>query len=106
MSLLTQRYPSLCSEQALDSVTTLLFTPGAVEAFNDTQIEDKLKNILNNGGDNTEDLTEDERARLLCLITTKLLTTLNTTHCTPLPANKFTLPWSQSDQRKGDFVKL
>ena len=106
MKLLSHRYPSLCTEEAVNYVTTLLFTPGAIEQFRDTEIEEKFKEIINSDGfDEAEDsLTDDDKGRMLCFVTTQLLTTLNTTHCTPLPANKFQLPWVHSNQR-GDFAK-
>ena len=107
MKLVSHRYPSLCTEEAVNYVTTLLFTPGAIEQFRDDEIEEKFKEMINFGGveETGESLTDDEKGRLLCYITTQLLTTLNTTHCTPLPPNKFQLPWVHSNQR-GDFVKL
>ena len=107
LKFLTHRYPSLCSEEAVNYVTTLLFTPGAIEQFRDNEIEERFKEMINFGtvDEEGDSLTDDEKGRMLCFITSQLLTTLNTTHCTPLPANKFQLPWVHLNHR-GDFVKL
>ena len=104
ISLLRNRYPLLCTEESVNSVTTLLYTPDAVGHFKDPEIEQKLRDINYQVDEVADSLTEDEKGRMLCFITSKLLTTLNTTHCTPIPTNKFQLPWIHSNG--SDFVKL
>ena len=104
MSLLQHRYPTLADSDTMGAVATLLYTPGAVNTFNDPEIEKKLQEINFETDEIGDQYTADEKARMLCYITTKILITLNTTHCTPLPSNKFKLPWIHSNGL--GFVKL
>ena len=64
--------------------------------FQDSDIEEKLKNINYQFEDKGEFLTENEKRRALCFIATRIMNAINTTHCTPLPANNFLLPWAPS----------
>jgi len=106
ISLLKTRYPSLCSDEALDTVTSLLYTPGGLDTIKDREIADRWSEI-NQDSDLGSGLTEDEKTRLLCYITTRLVTGINTTHCTPLPPNKFQIPWSPTSNGNGsDFEKV
>ena len=106
ISLLKTRYPGLCSDEALDTVTSLLYTPGGLDTIKDREIADRWSEI-NQDSDLGSGLTEDEKTRLLCYITTRLVTGINTTHCTPLPPNKFQIPWSSTTNGNGsDFEKV
>jgi len=96
LSLLKHRFPLLCSTEALDEVTALLYTPGTLTSFQDSDIEEKLKNINYQFEDKGEFLTENEKRRALCFIATRIMNAINTTHCTPLPAGNFLLPWAPS----------
>ena len=64
--------------------------------FQDSDIEEKLKNINYQFEDKGEFLTENEKRRALCFIATRIMNAINTTHCTPLPASNFLLPWAPS----------
>ena len=101
LSLLSRRFPSLASSEAMDAVTALLFTPGAIENFRDAEMEDQLtEHVRQQGSSSWESLgsmmTDEDKGRMLCYLATKYMTDLNTTHCTPLPAHKLTLPWDPS----------
>ena len=104
LSLLQHRYPALCSEDAVAAVTSQLYTPGAVSCADSdaAELETRLAGVSDVGDSG---LSEEMRARLLCYVASRILTTLNTTHCTPLPANKFQLPWSPGSNGS-DFVKV
>lgn len=108
LSLLQTRYPGLCTDEALESVTSLLYTPGGLDTFKDKEIADKMTELSQDAEKELgSGLTEDEKTRLLCYITTRLVTGLNTTHCTPLPPSKFQLPWSPVSNGNGsDFEKV
>ena len=69
--------------------------------FEDTDIGNRLSQFVSENGTANlknigEGLTEEERGRMLCFLASKLMTDLNTTHCTPLPPHKFLLPWEPS----------
>jgi len=83
LGLLSQRYPGLATPAALDRVTSILYTPGALASPVTKPITKSAQLDL---------LTEDERGELLCFLATQLMTSLNTTHCTPLPAASFRMP--------------
>jgi len=108
ISLLETRYPGLCSDEALDSVTSLLYTPGGLDTIKDKEIGDRLSELSQDSEKELgSGLTEDEKTRMLCYITARLVTGLNTTHCTPLPSSKFQPPWSPSSNGNGsDFEKV
>ena len=108
LSLLQTRYPGLCTDEAMESVTSLLYTPGGLDTFKDKEIADKVAESSQDADKELgSGLTEDEKTRLLCYITTRLVTGLNTTHCTPLPPSKFQLPWSPASNGNGsDFEKV
>ena len=108
LSLLQTRYPGLCSEAALDSVTSLLYTPGGLSTAQDREISERLQELCQDSENELgSGLSEDEKTRLLCYITTRLVTSINTTHCTPLPSNKFQLPWTPASNGNGsDFEKV
>jgi len=109
ISILTTRYPALVTPTALDSVTTLIYTPGGLDMFQDTEIEEKFSQFVReNGNENLstvgENLSDEERGRMLCYLATRLMTDLNTTHCTPLPPHKFQLPWDPTVE--SEFVTV
>ena len=108
ISLLETRYPGLCSDEALDSVTSLLYTPGGLDTIKDKEIGDRLSELSQDSEKELgSGLTEDEKTRMLRYITARLVTGLNTTHCTPLPSSKFQPPWSPSSNGNGsDFEKV
>ena len=108
ISLLETRYPGLCSDEALDRVTSLLYTPGGLDTIKDKEIGDRLAELSQDSDKEFgSGFTEDEKTRLLCYITTRLVTGINTTHCTPLPPNKFQMPWSPISNGNGsDFEKV
>ena len=77
--------------------------------FEDTDIENSLSHFVSENGTGSlkkigEELSEEERGRMLCFLASKLMTDLNTTHCTPLPPHKFLLPWEPSVE--SDFVTV
>jgi len=102
LALLKHRYPSLCSTEAIDEVTALLYTPGALKNFQDSDIKEKLKSINYEFEEKGEFLTESEKTRALCFLTSRIMNTLNSTHCTPLPTNNFQLPWSPTSENEID----
>eukprot|EP00092_Neocalanus_flemingeri_P037127 GFUD01040415.1.p1 GENE.GFUD01040415.1~~GFUD01040415.1.p1 ORF type:complete len:539 (+),score=179.12 GFUD01040415.1:238-1854(+) len=98
ISLLGSRYPALCSDLALDTVTTLIYTPGGLDMFQDKEMEEQFARFARENGSEIpnslgENLTEEEKGRMLSYLATKMMTDLNTTHCTPLPPHKFQQPW-------------
>jgi len=109
ISILRTRYPSLVTPIALDTVTTLIYTPGGLDMFQDKEIEEQMSEyIRDNGNDNLinvgENLSDEDRGRMLCFLASRLMTDLNTTHCTPLPSHKFLLPWDPSVE--SEFVTV
>jgi len=109
ISVLSSRYPNLITPDTLDTVTTLLYTPGGLDMFEDTDIENSLSHFVSENGTDSlknigEELSEEERGRMLSFLASKLMTDLNTTHCTPLPPHKFLLPWEPSVE--SDFVTV
>jgi len=102
LALLKHRYPSLCSTDAIDEVTALLYTPGALKNFQDSDIKEKLKSINYEFEEKGEFLTESEKTRALCFLTSRIMNTLNSTHCTPLPTSNFQLPWSPTSDNEID----
>jgi len=98
ISLLSNRYPTLLSSLALNTVTTLIYTPGGLDMFQDKEMEETFSQFVIENGSATpatfgEKLSDEEKGRMLCYLATRFMTDLNTTHCTPLPAQKFLLPW-------------
>ena len=51
-----------------------------------------------------ENLTEEEKGRMLSYLATRFMTDLNSSHCTPLPPHKFILPWDPSVE--SEFVTV
>jgi len=109
ISLLSSRYPSLSSDLAMDTVTTLIYTPGGLDMFQDKEMEEQLATFVRENGSETpaslgDNMTEEEKGRMLCYLATRFMTDLNTTHCTPLPPHKFQLPWDP--QVEAEFVTV
>lgn len=110
ISVLTSRFQTLVTPDTLDTVTTLLYTPGGLDMFKDAEIEEHLYQIVKDNGSDTlenigDKLTDEEKGRMLCFLASKLMTDLNTTHCTPLPPHKFQLPWDHL-QLESEYVTV
>ena len=95
VSVLEQRYPGLCDRTSLDLVETLLYTPGVLATHRDQEMEERVKSLSQTGLETGEGVGEEERGRLLCFLTSRLLTDLSGTHCVPLPSANFSLPWTK-----------
>ena len=93
-SLLEHRYPALCDVTSLQAVESLLYTPGALNLHHDLEMEERLAGLSQEELETGAGLTEAERGRLLCLLTSKMMTDLPGSHCVPLPTAKFSLPSS------------
>ena len=93
-SLLEHRYPALCDVTSLQAVESLLYTPGALNLHHDPEMEQRLAGLSQEELETGAGLTEAERGRLLCLLTSKMMTDLPGSHCVPLPTAKFSLPSS------------
>ena len=96
--MLEKRYPGLCDKASLEMVETLLYTPGALIAHQDPEMEVRLRDLSQSSLETGEGVSEEERGRLLCLLTSQLMTDLPGTHCVPLPSVNFSLPWSKPGQ--------
>jgi len=109
ISLLKSRYPSLSSDLAVDTVTTLIYTPGGLDRFKDNEMEEQFAQFVRENGSEAfsslgENLSEEDQGRMLCVLAAKFMTDLNTTHCTPLQPHKFILPWDASVE--AEFVTV
>jgi len=109
ISILTTRFPTLITPIALDTVTTLLYTPGALDMFEDKEMDEQFAEFVRENGNDSmervgENLTEEEKGRMLSYLATRFMTDLNSTHCTPLPPHKFILPWDPSVE--AEFVTV
>ena len=95
LSVLRQRYPGLCDRASLELVETLLYTPGVLVTHQDQEMEERLKTLSRAALETGEGVGEEERGRVLCFLTSQLMTDLPGTHCVPLPPANFSLPWSK-----------
>ena len=95
LSVLRQRYPGLCDRASLELVETLLYTPGVLVTHQDQEMEERLKTLSRAALETGEGVGEEDRGRVLCFLTSQLMTDLLGTHCVPLPPANFTLPWSK-----------
>ena len=95
LSVLRQRYPGLCDRASLELVETLLYTPGVLVTHQDQEMEERLKTLSLAALETGEGVGEEDRGRVLCFLTSQLMTDLLGTHCVPLPPANFTLPWSK-----------
>jgi len=93
--LLSARYPSLMTASSTDSLDSLLYRHGAIKSAG-AQLEARAVPLLSQHTKNPESLTEEERGLLLAYLASKMLTEVDTTHCTPLPTARFQLPWDQA----------
>ena len=50
ISILTTRFPTLITPLALDTVTTLLYTPGALDMFQDKEMDEKFAEFVRENG--------------------------------------------------------
>lgn len=103
-SLLSIRYPSLVTPTSLASLETRLYTAGAVAAASLDSEAERLFSSLSQEEGVKDSLTEEERGRVLSWVASKLLTEVDTTHCTPLPTSKFQVPWDPAVDT--EFVQL
>lgn len=97
ISYLTQKFPGLVSNSSLDSLTSLLYTPGGLDLYQDTEMGDRFSRFIRDRGISNlevlgQEFSEEDKGRMLCFLATKFMIDLNTTHCTPLPPHKFQLP--------------
>jgi len=89
-SLLKSRYPDLITPTSLSALDGNLYVLGATAvAAADQESELLFSQMI--GRD--QELSEEEKGKVLCYIASKMLTEIDTTHCTPLPTSKFQLPW-------------
>ena len=95
LKLLERRYPGLCDPASLQMVETLLYTPGALNLHQDQEMEERLKTLSRAALETGEGVGEEDRGRVLCFLTSQLMTDLLGTHCVPLPPANFSLPWSK-----------
>jgi len=97
ISYLTKKFPGLVSNSSLDSLTSLLYTPGGLDLYQDTEMGDRFSRFIRDRGISNlevlgQEFSEEDKGRMLCFLATKFMIDLNTTHCTPLPPHKFQLP--------------
>ena len=98
VSLLKQRYPGLCDPASLEMVETLLYTQGVLITHRDPEMEERVRSLSQAALETGEGVGEEERGRLLCFLSSQLMTDLPGTHCVPLPPANFSLPWSKPAQ--------
>ena len=79
-------------------VETLLYTPGVLITHQDPEMEERVKGLSQSSLETGKGVTEEERGRLLCFLTSQLLTDLLGTHCIPLPPSNFSLPGPKPGQ--------
>ena len=91
-SVLEKRYPGLCDKASLEMVETLLYTPGVLLTHQDPEMEERVRGLSQVSLETGEGVAVEERGRVLCYLTSQLLTDLLGTHCVPLPPSNFTLP--------------
>ena len=96
VSLLQRRYPALCDPSSLEQVVTLLYTPGALASHQDPEMEERVAALSEEELSGGAGLTETERGRLLCYLTSQIMTDLPGGHCMPLPTASFRLPWTKN----------
>lgn len=101
-SVLRSRYPGLASPQAMAGVTAALYSPGALHS-NETQgAEERYLELMSSqselGPQMGSNLEEEEQTRILCFLASKILTEVDTTHCTPLSTSHFQPPWQPPTQ--------
>ena len=92
IKLLERRYPGLCDPTSLQQVETLLYTPGALNLHQDPEMAERLKSLSEEELETGGGVSEEERGRVLCLLTSQMMKDLPGSHCMPLPTANFTLP--------------
>lgn len=99
-SVLRGRYPGLASPGAMAGVTALLYSPGAVQTAGGQAAEDAYLELLSAqsvvGAHMGSDLGEEEQTLILGFLASRLMTEVDTSHCTPLPTSHFLPPWRAS----------
>lgn len=118
-AVLKSRYPGLATPEALEQLAGVLYYPGALEAaggqvrkteteyfiisFCLTNIHPQVGEDAYNalvaaqweslGPEMGSELKLAEKAVVLGFIASKIMTEVDTTHCTPLPTSQFLQPW-------------
>jgi len=97
-AVLRSRYPGLASQEALEQLAGVLYYPGALEAAGGQVGEDAYNALVaaqweSLGAEMGGELSTEEKAIVLGFIASKIMTEVDTTHCTPLPTSQFLEPW-------------
>jgi len=92
--ILAARYPSLFTPSTEEELDRQLWRHGGVKAAGG-QVEGQALPLLAQHVKNPESLTDEEKEALLLYLASRLLTEVDTTHCTPLPTARFQVPWDQ-----------
>ena len=116
-AVLRSRYPGLATPEALEQLAGVLYYPGALEAAGgqvlgetqkhyylridlmQPQVGEDAYNALvaeqweSLGAEMGAELPLEEKAVVLGFVASKMMTEVDTTHCTPLPTSQFQEPW-------------
>lgn len=97
-AVLRSRYPGLATPEALEQLAGVLYYPGALEAAGGQAAEDAYSALVATqwdtlGPEMGGELKTEEKAVVLGFIASKMMTEVDTTHCTPLPTSQFLEPW-------------
>jgi len=96
-SVLSSRYPGLVTPDSRVALHSLLYSPGALRAAGDKGEEAYTALLEAEGGHlgptSGKSLSHEEQALILGYLASKLMTEVDTTHCTPLPTSQFLKPW-------------
>ena len=105
VELLSQRYPNLCSDEAINALWVFLASEANArkEILSSKPVEqiealqasfEENKTFPSDLGSN---LTKEEKITFLLSLADIYLEEVDSTHCTPLPTEKFSLPWNSPE---------
>ena len=94
VAVLRARYPGLCSPRALERLGSRLYSPGELQGLLGSgegeeqymALVEKEGEVL--GGMMGAELGEEDQARILGFLASRMMTEVDTTHCTPLSTGK------------------
>merc|ERR1719414_1118914 len=105
VELLSHRYPNLCSDEAVNALWVFLASEANArkEILSSKPVEqiealqasfEENKTFPSDLGSN---LTKEEKITFLLSLADIYLEEVDSTHCTPLPTEKFSLPWNSPE---------